>query len=208
MTPLFLDKVPGKTQCGKTGVADLRVSLLCRNSEYKCVIVSVNQSLEEFWWEKAEWDNSHITIWVLTLFYAMTTSLLLLLLCLLLYETRVLLPSRNVLLTLDEPSVAPPTEIETSSASLCWPSVTVARVTLHWCFGSSLTPLHALSMLQKFSLLEISPSPLYKWESLQFFLSLKKSNSWFFLCLMCFSIGPSPYFLYSFVEPSTAKIKS
>ena len=39
--------VPGITQLGKTGAADLRVSLLCRNSEYKCVIVIINQSPEE-----------------------------------------------------------------------------------------------------------------------------------------------------------------
>ena len=44
----FWTTVPGKTQCGKTGAAGLRVSLLCRNSEYKCVIVNVNQSPEEF----------------------------------------------------------------------------------------------------------------------------------------------------------------
>ena len=42
----FWTIVPGKTQCGKIGATDLRVSLLCRNSEYKCVIVNVNQSLE------------------------------------------------------------------------------------------------------------------------------------------------------------------
>ena len=118
-----------------------------------------------------------------------------LLLCLLLYETRVLLSSGNVLLTPDEPSLAPPTENKTPSASLHWPSITTARVTLHWCFGSSLTPIHALSMLKKFSHLEISPPPLCKWEPLRLFLSVKKSNSWFFLCLMCFSVVPHPPYI-------------
>ena len=47
----FWTIVPRKTQLGKIGARNMRVSLLCRNSEYKCVIVIINQSPEEIWWE-------------------------------------------------------------------------------------------------------------------------------------------------------------
>ena len=46
-TVIFGQLSPEKTQLGKTSEADMRVSLFCRNSEYKCVIVIINQSLEE-----------------------------------------------------------------------------------------------------------------------------------------------------------------
>ena len=43
----FWTIVPRKSQLGKTDAAEMRVSLLCGNSEYKCVIVFINQSPEE-----------------------------------------------------------------------------------------------------------------------------------------------------------------
>ena len=94
--------------------------------------------------------------------------------------------SRNVLRILNEASAASPTETETPSATLRWPNVIATWLSLHCCCGSLLSSLPVLSMLQKLSLLDISPSLLYKRESLRFFLRLKKSISRFFLRLMCF----------------------
>ena len=80
--------------------------------------------------------------------------------CSLLCETRVPSSFGNALWLLDEPSAVSPTGIEPPSAALCWPSVTAAWLSLRRCYGSLLTSLLALFILQKLSLLEISPSPL------------------------------------------------